>query len=134
MTRQVASLVILYVSDPGAAAAFWRALLEREPDLDVPGMTEFALPGCLKLGLMPEAGIRRLLPALPAFPGPSFADPPAPRAELYLVVDSPDAWLARALACGALPLDPVLLRDWGDRVGYALDPWGHVLAFAASTE
>lgn len=121
------SMVILYVADQAAAALFYRALLRVSPRLDVPGMSEFELPGGLLLGLMPEAGIRRLLPALP--------DPAAAqgllRAELYLAVDDPAAWLARALASGASLLSDPQPRGWGDTVAYALDPWGHVLAFAA---
>ncbi|MFA7330743.1 MAG: VOC family protein [Candidatus Delongbacteria bacterium] len=122
-----AALVIFYVPDQEAARRFYGALLEREPDLHVPGMSEFALPGGLTLGLMPEAGIRRLLPALaklaPAPAGPA-------RAELYLRVEDPAAWLERALGLGARLLDPLRPRDWGERAGYVLDPWGHVLAFA----
>ncbi len=33
--------LILYVRDQAAATAFWQAVLDRPPDLDVPGMTEF---------------------------------------------------------------------------------------------
>lgn len=118
------SMAILYVADQAAATAFWRRLAAREPLLDVPGMSEFELPGGLRLGLMPEAGIRRLLPALPDPAGDR------PRAELYLVVDDPAAWLERALAAGARLLDGPAPRPWGDEAAYALDPWGHVLAFA----
>jgi len=37
------------------------------------------------------------------------------------------------VAAGAAELSPVLPRDWGDGVGYCLDPEGHVLAFATPT-
>ena len=74
---------ILYVSDQSESARFYAAALGVAPRLDVPGMTEIALEGCV-LGLMPEAGIRRLL-------GDAIADPATargvPRAELYLLVD-----------------------------------------------
>lgn len=120
-------MLIFYVPDQEKARRFYGALLETEPSLHVPGMTEFELPGGLLLGLMPEAGIRRLLPGLAALhPAPA----PGARAELYLAVEDPAAWLKRALAAGAVLLDPARPRDWGDLVGYALDPWGHVLAFA----
>jgi catechol 2,3-dioxygenase-like lactoylglutathione lyase family enzyme len=118
------SMVILYVPDQQAARDFWRALLQAPPTLDVPGMTEFELPGGLLLGLMPEAGIRRLLPALSA----EIAR--GPRSELYLAVEDPAAWLARALAAGATLMDGPRPRSWGDTVAYCLDPWGHVLGFS----
>lgn len=117
---------ILYVADQAASARFYRAVLAVEPRLDVPGMTEFALDGAV-LGLMPVAGIRRLL-------GDALPDPTAgagvPRAELYLVVDDPASLHARALAAGARELAPLAARDWGHAAAYSLDPDGHVLAFA----
>ena len=118
---------ILYVADQAASAAFYRSVLGRPPALDVPGMTEFELAGGSVLGLMPEAGIHRLL-------GGALADPAAARgvarAELYLVVADARTHHARALACGARELSPVTPRDWGADVGYCQDPDGHVLAFA----
>jgi catechol 2,3-dioxygenase-like lactoylglutathione lyase family enzyme len=119
--------LILYVADQVRSRDFYRAVLALPPALDVPGMTEFELPGGAVLGLMPEAGIRRLL-------GPVLPDPAQargiPRAELYLVVPDPARFQARALAAGARELSPLALRDWGAEVAYALDPDGHVLAFA----
>jgi uncharacterized glyoxalase superfamily protein PhnB len=119
---------ILYVADQAASAAFYRRVLDTEPRLDVPGMTELELPGGAVLGLMPEAGIKRLL-------GDAIEDPArargAPRAELYLVVDDPAAFHARALAAGATELDALRERDWGDTAAYSADLDGHVLAFAS---
>lgn len=90
-------------------------------------MTELELPGGAVLGLMPEAGIRRLL-------GEALPDPAAgagvPRAEVYLLVDDPAAGHARALAAGARELSPLAPRDWGHDAAYSLAPDGHVLAFA----
>lgn len=121
---------ILYVSDQRASAEFYAAVLGRRPDLDVPGMTEFRLEGGAVLGLMPEAGIKRLL-------GERLPDPAkaagVPRAELYLLVADP-AWLhRRALERGARELSPLAARDWGHDAAYSLDPDGHVLAFARPT-
>lgn len=118
---------ILYVADQGRSKGFYSAALGLKPRLDVPGMTEFELgPGCV-LGLMPEKGIKRLLPGLP--------DPEKgggiPRAEVYLTVPDPAACHARALAAGARELSPLEPRNWGDKAAYSLDPDGHVLAFAA---
>jgi len=119
--------LILYVADQARATAFYTRALGVKPRLDVPGMTELALPGGAVLGLMPSAGIRRLLgDALPlAEPGRGI-----PRAELYLVVAEPEPFLERAVAAGATLLSPIEPRDWGHRAGYCLDPDGHVLAFA----
>lgn len=129
MTRPTAAHLILYVRDQERARAFYEAALGFAPRLHVPGMTEFELAGGAVLGLMSEAGIRRLLPALP--------DPVqargAPRAETYLIVPEPAVCLARAVAAGATEVSPVLPRDWGDHAGYCIDPDGHVLAFAAPT-
>lgn len=121
--------LIFYVRDQAASAGFYRAVLATAPVLDVPGMTQFALGGAT-LGLMPEAGIVRLL-------GSALPDPAAghgvPRAELYLVVDDPAAYHRRALEAGASELSPLASRNWGDTASYVLDPDGHVLAFARAT-
>ena len=126
-TSPTAAHLILFVRDQERARAFYEAALGFPPRLHVPGMTEFGLSGGAVLGLMPETGIRRLVPSQP---DPVLARG-APRAELYLVVTSPADALARALAAGASALSPVLPRDWGDDAGYCLNPDGHLLAFAA---
>ena len=118
---------ILYVRDQQRSAAFYAATLACAPALDVPGMTEFRLCDGATLGLMPEAGIRRLL-------GDALPDPAAahgtPRAELYMRVDDPAGYHNRALAAGARELSPLTVRSWGDAAAYSLDPDGHVVAFA----
>ncbi len=120
---------ILYVKDQDQATAFYKAVLACEPTLNVPGMTEFELRDRVVLGLMPASGIRRLLGD--AIQDPDLADQ-IPRAELYLSVDSAQAWVDRALAAGGKLLSPVSLKNWGDCVGYVADLDGHVLAFAQS--
>jgi uncharacterized protein len=122
---------ILYVADQARSAAFYTTVLATEPRLDVPGVSEFLLPGGAILGLMPENGIRELLGD--ALPDPSLGRG-IPRAELYLLVGDPDAFHQRAIACGATELNPLRHRDWGHAATYALDPDGHVLAFAAAQE
>ena len=89
-----ASYFILYVRDQARSRDFYRAALAIEPRLDVPGMTEFALPSGGVLGLMPEQGITRLLG--PALPDPADARG-TPRAELYLLLR--DAAAPHARAC-----------------------------------
>jgi len=117
---------ILYVKDQVRSRAFYVLALGMAPRLDVPGMTEFEICEACVLGLMPEKGIKRLLPAMPD------AEKAAgiPRAELYFTVEDPAAFHARALAAGARELSPLELRDWGQEAAYSLDPDGHVLAFA----
>jgi catechol 2,3-dioxygenase-like lactoylglutathione lyase family enzyme len=125
--------VILYVRDQKASTSFFRSVLALEPTLDVPGMTEFELSDGVVLGLMPEAGVVRLL---------GQAHDPArghggPRAELYLLVDDPAAYHARSITAGGTEVSRVSARDWGHEAGYTLDLDGHVVAFArarATTE
>lgn len=119
---------ILYVADQVTSTAFYTAVLVYPPRLNVPGMTEFALPGGAVLGLMPESSIRNLLG--PRLPDPSTARG-TPRAELYLLVDQPAAYIERALASSATLLSPLQARSWGHQAAYCLDIDGHVLAFAA---
>jgi catechol 2,3-dioxygenase-like lactoylglutathione lyase family enzyme len=118
---------ILYVADQESSTQFYRAVLDREPRLHVPGMTEFVLSDGAILGLMPATGIKRLL-------GEKLPDPSAaagiPRAELYLVVSDPESYHSRALKAGAKELSPLSLRDWGHQVAYSLDVDSHVIAFA----
>ena len=122
--------IILYVNDQGKSRDFYAAVLAMKPALDVPGMTEFRLnDGCV-LGLMPEKGIKRLL-------GDKLPDPALaggyPKAEIYLTVDEPAVYHARALEAGAKELSSLKAMDWGDTAAYSLDPDHHVLVFAKKT-
>jgi catechol 2,3-dioxygenase-like lactoylglutathione lyase family enzyme len=119
--------IILYVRDQERATKFYDAVLGVAPILHVPNMTEYRLAtGCI-LGLMPSASIVRLLAG--AIPDPESANG-VPRAELYLMVDEPQAYLDRALAAGATGLSPLQPHDWGHEAAYCLDLDRHVLAFA----
>jgi len=114
---------VLYVADQRKAAEFYSAVLDLQPTLDVPGMTEFVLSEDAVLGLMPIEGAERLLRlAMPETSGP--------RTELYLVVESAGAYHSRAVASGARELSPFAVRDWGHAVAYSIDADGNVLAFA----
>ena len=88
---------IFFIADQDRSTAFYTKVLSIDPRLYVPGMTEFSLPGGGILGLMPVAGIRKLL-------GDTIPDPGLaagiPRSELYLLLHSPEAFHARALAAG----------------------------------
>ena len=121
------SYFILYVADQERSTAFYKAVLASEPLLQVPGMTEFALPSGAILGLVPERRITALF-------GPALPDPAAahgiPRAELYLLLGEPAAFHERALRNGAREVSALAPRDWGHTAAYSLDPDGHVIAFA----
>lgn len=117
---------ILYVNDQSLSRDFYSAVFNLPPSLDVPGMTEFELPGC-KFGLMPEKGIARIL--VPHVPHPELGTG-IPRCELYLHVDDVEMSHSRALMNGAKEIESPAPRDWGDLVGYLADPDGHILAFA----
>ncbi len=93
-------------------------------------MTEFEVGRDTVLGLMPEAGIVRLLGDAIDKPVPAGR---TPRAELYLMVDDPQGYHERALASGGLELSKLLPRDWGHTAAYSLDPDGYVIAFAKLT-
>jgi predicted enzyme related to lactoylglutathione lyase len=122
---------ILYVADQRRSTTFWSVVLDRQPSLDEPGMTEFPLTQGAVLGLMPEAGIRRLLGS--QLPDPATASG-IPRSEVYLVVSDPAAYHRRALAAGAIELSALALRSWGDTVAYSIDTDGHILAVATNED
>lgn len=117
---------ILYVSDQAASTAFYTSVLALEPQLNVPGMTEFAIGEDTVLGLMPLTSASRLL-------GQDLRSTNEPRAELYLMVDAPRDYHARALAAGAKEISPFLARDWGHSAAYSIDNDGNVIAFACPT-
>ncbi|MBU1109031.1 MAG: VOC family protein [Candidatus Riflebacteria bacterium] len=123
--------LILYVKDQHVSTVFFQKVLTISPELNVPGMTEFRLNDETVLGLMPEAGIKRLLGDI--LPDPEKANG-VPRAEVYLTVDDPAAFHKRALDNGATELSPLEPRGWGDDAAYSLAPDGHVIVFARKTQ
>lgn len=120
--------IILYVSNQEKSKKFYSAILQQEPSLDVPGMTEFIISENLKLGLMPENGIAKIL--LDKTPHPNTGNG-IPRCELYIKTENSSPYYETALLHGAKEISPMQNRDWGDRVGYLADLDGHILAFAS---
>lgn len=120
---------IVYVKDQVKSTDFYSNLLNINPSLNVPGMTEFKLGDKCILGLMPEQGIKKLLTD-------SISDPESTngisRCELYLTVDNPELYLENAVKLEAKIISPLAERNWGDVAGYTIDPDGHVIAFAKS--
>jgi predicted enzyme related to lactoylglutathione lyase len=118
---------ILYVKDQSKSKDFYTKLFCMEPMLDVPGMTEFALSENVKLGLIPESGIVKILQD--KTPDPSSGNG-IPRCELYLKITDIEKYSKNAVDAGALIISEVAPREWGDLVCYFADPDGHVIAFA----
>jgi catechol 2,3-dioxygenase-like lactoylglutathione lyase family enzyme len=118
---------ILYVKNQDKSTAFYRDLLNKKPVLYVKGMTEFQLLDKVKLGLMPNSGIAKII--TPKLPHPKLGNG-IPRCELYIKVASVKEYIKRAEILNAKLIDPFKLRDWGDAVVYYSDLDGHVIAFA----
>lgn len=121
--------IILYVADQHRSKEFYAEILQRQPDLDVPGMTEFILADNLKLGLMPENGIAKILFDKTLHPSTGNG---IPRCELYLHTDNIEESFKRAKKAGAKEISKIQDRDWDDTVCYLADFDGHIIAFATS--
>ncbi|MCK9616884.1 MAG: VOC family protein [Lentimicrobiaceae bacterium] len=118
---------ILYVKNQQLSKDFYQKLLSASPVLDVPGMTEFLLEKNVKLGLMPEDGIQKILAN--RVPHPKTGNG-IPRCELYLYVSDPGTYFNKAIQLGATVISELSPRDWGDEVAYCADTDGNILAFA----
>jgi PhnB protein len=53
---------------------------------------------------------------------------------IYVYVEDVDKTVERALAGGAKVLFPVANQFWGDRIGWVIDPSGHVWTIATRVE
>jgi PhnB protein len=64
--------------------------------------------------------------------------PPAPDGSssvvIYVYVEDVDKTVERAIAAGAKVLFPVQNQFWGDRIGWVIDPSGHVWTIATRVE
>lgn len=118
---------ILYVENQEKSKYFYSKLLTLIPSLHVPGMTEFQLAENVKLGLMSNNGIAKILGNKTPHPTKGNG---IPRCELYLKVKNPSNYIERGLSNGAILISQLQPRDWGDTVGYIADLDGHIIAFA----
>lgn len=121
---------ILYVSNQEKSREFYQILLQQKPSLDVPSMTEFTINEFVKIGLMPNDGIAKIL--TPKLPHPTSGNG-IPRCELYLHVENIETVFEETKKAGAIEISPITLRDWGDYVGYLADFDGHVIALASKS-
>jgi len=91
--------------------------------------------GAVAHGLMSISGAMIMFEA--EWPGVSSRAPaldassPVP---LYVYVEDVDATVERAVARGAKVLVPVENQFWGDRIGWIMDPSGHVWTIATRVE
>ena len=53
---------------------------------------------------------------------------------LYVYVEDVDKTVEQAIAAGATVLSPVENQFWGDRIGWIMDPSGHVWSIATRVE
>jgi uncharacterized glyoxalase superfamily protein PhnB len=117
---------IIYVDDQAIATNFYSLVLNQAPRLNVPGMTEFEIVGNTVIGLMPLASASNLL-------GVDLVSAKRPFgcAEIYLIVDDPKPYHARAIENGAIEISPLQPRTWGHSAAYSIDPFSTILAFAS---
>ncbi|WKW46906.1 VOC family protein [Myroides sp. JBRI-B21084] len=119
--------LILYVDNQQISTDFYTKLLQTQPVLNVPGMTEFCLAANLKLGLMPNNGIATILKNKTPHPNTGTG---IPRCELYLYVQNLEQWCTNAKNIGAVLISDIEKRNWGDTACYFADKDGHIIAFA----
>lgn len=118
---------ILYVNDQEVSTDFYQKIFRKNPELHVPGMTEFKLAENVKLGLMPNKDIAKILSDKTPHPDQGKG---IPRCELYFYVENIQLEFDNALNSATKLISPIAERDWGDKVCYFADPDGHILAFA----
>lgn len=121
---------ILYIYSQEKSRDFYQILLQQNPSLDVPGMTEFTINEFVKIGLMPSDGIAKII--TPKLPHPTSGNG-IPRCELYLQVENIETIFEAVKLAGATEISPIALRDWGEYVGYLADFDGHVIALASKS-
>jgi len=118
---------ILYVDNQETSSRFYETLFRTKPSLEVQGMTEFTLSDSLKIGLMPNAGIAKILTDKTPYPETGNG---IPRCELYFHVEDIQFEFENAIKAGAKIVSKIEDRNWGDRVCYFSDLDGHIIAFA----
>lgn len=127
MKHILSSEFILYVDNQEVSSRFYEALFRTKPILEVPGMTEFILSETLKIGLMPNNGIAKIITPTTVHPEKGNG---IPRCELYFYVENIELEYQNALQAGAKIISGIENRNWGDRVCYFADLDGHIIAFA----
>lgn len=127
MKHLLASEFILYVANQEVSSRFYEAIFRTKPTLEVLGMTEFTVSETVKIGLMPNNGIAKIITPVVIHPEKGNG---IPRCELYFHVENLELEYQNALQAGAKIISGIENRNWGDRVCYFADLDGHIIAFA----
>ncbi len=114
---------VIYVRDLDETLDFYRDGLGlrirfvhdsgRYAELDTPGVT---------LAFTEESLADGVLPHLPGGFRPNRADSPPPGLDLAFSARDPHAAPARAMAAGAVLVEPLTAKPWGQHVAYVRDP------------
>ncbi len=99
---------ILYVSNQELSSAFYERIFRQKPNLDVPGMTEFVIAENIKIGLMPNKGIAKILDGKTPDPESGTG---IPRCELYFYVEDIHLEFDNAINSGAKLISPISERN-----------------------
>jgi len=118
---------ILYVENQQLSTGFYEKIFRKKAQLNVPGMSEFELADNIVLGLMPNAGIAKILED--KMPSPETGTG-IPRCELYLYSDQVDSEYENIKNLNMDIISPLQDRNWGDKAFYFADPDGHIIVFA----
>lgn len=120
-------MIIIFVEDQGKSRDFYREVLNMEPLMDVPGMTEFKLADNMLLGIMPYEGIKNMMDIKTAN---RWKDGETPKCQIYLPVDEPVEYYNRAVKAGGKGIIEGKSTPWGGYICYCMDLDGNLLAFA----
>jgi PhnB protein len=101
----------MVVADVAAQVEFLRAVFDATGDVHVDRPAEIRIGNSLVL--ISRVGERELFPAF-----------------LYVYVDDPDSVYQRALAAGAISVEPPLDTPYGDRRAMVRDSWGNIFQIA----
>ena len=110
---------------PGAPREW--AALAKKAGMDEENYKSFKLPGGGVLSLLPAGSLEKFFgEGLPQ----RFQGKPTTLAEIYIVVDNPEAMFDKALQLGCRKLRDPERMEWGHRAAYCINHDGHILAFA----
>ena len=120
----------LFCRDVAAEIDFCRATFDAVERVRRPGPDQRAAHALLTIGpamIMIEAEWPGVATRAPKLDGSSPV-------VIYLYVEDVDKTVENAIAAGAKVLLPVEKQFWGDRIGWIMDPSGHVWTIATRIE